>query len=85
MDKLFKAVKETGIRQIALGGGVSANSALRNRVSTEGQKRGWKTFIPELKFTTDNAAMIAVTGLFKYREGLLSPLDAAPISRAAEI
>ena len=85
MDKLFKAVKETGIRQIALGGGVSANSALRNRVSMEGQKRGWKTFIPELKFTTDNAAMIAVTGLFKYREGLLSPLDAAPISRAAEI
>ncbi len=85
MDKFFKAVKETGIRQIALGGGVSANSALRNRVRLEGEKRGWKTFIPELKFTTDNAAMIAVTGLFKYREGLLSPLDAAPISRAAEI
>ena len=42
----------------------------------EGEKRGWKTFIPELKFTTDNAAMIAVTGLFKYREGLLSPPEA---------
>ena len=85
MDKLIKAVKQTGITQIAMGGGVSANSGLRERVRREGEKRGWTTFIPELKFTTDNAAMIAVTGLFKYREGLFSPLDAAPISRAADM
>jgi len=84
MDKLLKAVKVTGIRQIAIGGGVSANSGLRDRIISEGEKRGWTTFVPELKFTTDNAAMIAVTGLFKYRAGLFSPLDAAPISRALD-
>jgi len=84
MDKFIKAVKMTGIKQIAIGGGVSANSGLRNRIIAEGEKRGWTTFVPELKFTTDNAAMIAVTGLFKYRAGLFSPLDAAPISRALD-
>jgi len=85
MDKLLKAVKETGIKSVALGGGVSANSGLRNRVAEEGAKRGWDCFIPELKFTTDNAAMIAITGLFKFRQGIVSPLDAPPVSRAAEM
>lgn len=85
MDKLIKAVKQTGITQIAMGGGVSANSGLRERVAKEGTNRGWKTFIPEFKFTTDNAAMIAVTGLFKYRQGLVCPLDVAPVSRAADM
>lgn len=85
MDKLIKAVKQTGITQIAMGGGVSANSGLRERVAKEGINRGWKTFIPEFKFTTDNAAMIAVTGLFKYRQGLVCPLDVAPVSRAADM
>ncbi len=85
MDKLLKAVKETGIKTITLGGGVSANSGLRNRVYEEGVKRGWDTFIPEFKFTTDNAAMIAITGLYKFRKGLISSLDAAPISRAADM
>jgi metallohydrolase, glycoprotease/Kae1 family len=85
MDKLLKAVKETGIKTVALGGGVSANSGLRNRVALEGEKRGWRCFIPEFKFTTDNAAMIAITGLFKFRNGLISPLDAPPISRAADM
>jgi len=84
MDKFIKAVKMTGIRQIAIGGGVSANSGLRDRIIAEGEKRGWTTFVPELKFTTDNAAMIAVTGLFKYRAGIFSPIDAAPISRALD-
>ena len=84
MDKFIKAVKMTGIRQIAIGGGVSANSGLRGRIISEGEKRGWTTFVPELKFTTDNAAMIAITGLFKYRAGIFSPLDAAPISRALD-
>ena len=70
---------------VALGGGVSANSGLRNRVAEEGAKRGWTCFIPEFKFTTDNAAMIAITGLFKFRQGIVCPLDAPPVSRAAEM
>lgn len=85
MDKLLKAVKQTGITCITLGGGVSANSGLRERVQREGEKRGWTTFIPEFKFTTDNAAMIAITGLFKFREGLICPIDVSPVSRAADM
>jgi N6-L-threonylcarbamoyladenine synthase len=85
LDKLIKAVKETGIKTITLGGGVSANSGLRNRIETEGKKRGWNTFIPEFKFTTDNAAMIAMSGLCKFRLGLTCDIDAAPISRAADM
>lgn len=84
MDKLLKAVKQTGIKQIAIAGGVSANSGLRDRIKSEGVKRGWTTFIPEFKFTTDNAAMIAITGQFKYEKGLTASLDVAPISRALE-
>ena len=84
MDKLLKAVKQTGIKHVAIGGGVSANSGLRNRIASEGEKRGWTTFIPEFKFTTDNAAMIAVAGLFKFRAGLTGGLDAAPVSRALD-
>lgn len=84
MDKLLKAVKQTGIKQIAIAGGVSANSGLRDRIKSEGEKRGWTTFIPEFKFTTDNAAMIAITGQFKFEKGLTTSLDVAPISRALE-
>ena len=84
MDKLLKAVKQTGIRQVAIAGGVSANSGLRDRIKSEGEKRGWTTFIPEFKFTTDNAAMIAITGFFKFQQGLTTSLDVAPISRALE-
>lgn len=84
LKKLIIAANETGIRQIAISGGVSANSGLRNRIVEEGQKRGWTTFLPELRFTTDNAAMIAITGYFKYTEGLFAPMDIAPLSRAAE-
>jgi N6-L-threonylcarbamoyladenine synthase len=64
LDKLIKAVKQTGIKQITIGGGVSANSGLRERIYNEGVKRGWTTFIPEFKFTTDNAAMIAFSAFF---------------------
>lgn len=84
MDKFIKAVKQTRITQVVIGGGVSANSGLRNRFAEEGLKRGWTTFIPEIKFTTDNAAMIAIVGLYKYRAGIFCPLDAAPISRALD-
>ena len=85
LDKLIKAVKETGIKQITIGGGVSANSGLRERIYNEGVKRGWETYIPEFKFTTDNAAMIAMSGLCKFRLGMTCPIDAAPISRAADM
>ena len=84
MDKLIKAAKQTGIKQITIGGGVSANSGLRSRIEEEGRKRGWTTFLPEFKFTTDNAAMIAIAGWFHYQNGERSSLDVAPVSRLAE-
>ena len=84
LKKLILAVKETGIREVALSGGVSANSGLRNRIEEEGRKRGWNTYLPALRFTTDNAAMIAITGYYRYQRGLFAPLDIAPISRSAE-
>ena len=84
MDKLVKAAKQTGIREIAIGGGVSANSGLRERILSEGKKRGWKTYLPAFKFTTDNAAMIAVAGWYHYMAGERTPLDVAPVSRMAD-
>ena len=84
LKKLILAVKETGIREVALSGGVSANSGLRGRIEEEGRKRGWNTYLPALRFTTDNAAMIAITGYYRYQRGLFAPLDIAPISRSAE-
>lgn len=85
VDKLTRAAREYGIKDIAIGGGVSANSVLRNRIAAEGAKRGWRTFIPQLRFTTDNAAMIAVAGYYKYLQGNLSTLDAAPIARYEDL
>lgn len=84
MKKLVKATGQTGIRQIVAGGGVAANSALRAAITSEGEKRGWSCFLPELRFTTDNAAMIAIVGYYKYQKGIFCGLDAAPISRAAD-
>ena len=84
LDKLVKAAKQTGIKDITIGGGVSANSGLRNRIEEEGRKRGWNTFLPEFKFTTDNAAMIAIAGYFHYQAGERCPLDVAPVSRIAD-
>ena len=84
MDKLVKAAKQTGIKHITIGGGVSANSGLREAVTREGQKRGWTTYLPEFKFTTDNAAMIAIAGYFHYLNGERSSLDVAPVSRMAD-
>ncbi len=84
MDKLIKASAQTGIREITIGGGVSANSGLRRRITEEGARRGWKTYLPEFKFTTDNAAMIAIAGYFHYLNGERAPLDVAPVSRIAD-
>lgn len=84
MKKLIRATEITGIKDIVAGGGVAANSALRGAITAEGERRGWRTFLPELRFTTDNAAMIAIVGYYKFQKGLFCPLDAAPISRAAD-
>ena len=84
MDKLIKAAKQTGIKDVTIGGGVSANSGLRNRIQLEGKKRGWRTFLPEFKFTTDNAAMIAIAGYYHYLAGERTPLDVAPVSRLSD-
>ena len=84
MDKLVKAARQTGIKEIAIGGGVSANSGLRSRIVSEGKKRGWNTYLPEFKFTTDNAAMIAIAGYYRYLAGERCPLDVAPVSRVSE-
>ena len=66
MDKIKLAVQETGIKQIAIGGGVSANSGIRNTLKATENKYGWKTFIPKFEYTTDNAAMIGIVGYQKF-------------------
>lgn len=84
LEKLLLATKLTGIKEIALGGGVSANSELRQRVSEMGAERGWRVFLPEFKFTTDNAAMIAITGYYKFLAGHRASLDISPVSRSLD-
>ncbi|MCX6301313.1 MAG: tRNA (adenosine(37)-N6)-threonylcarbamoyltransferase complex transferase subunit TsaD [Bacteroidia bacterium] len=79
--KLVKASEETGIKQIGIAGGVSANSELRDAVTTEAQKRRWDLFIPEIDYTTDNAAMIGITGYYKYLRGEFTSQDVAPLAR----
>ncbi len=81
LDKLVTASKLTGIKEIAIAGGVSANSGLRNALILEGEKRNWNLYIPEFKFTTDNAAMIAITGYYKYLAGEFAAQDIAPVAR----
>lgn len=81
MAKLKKAAKQTGIKQIAIGGGVSANSALQKAVRDEAARSGWDVFIPRLGFSLDNAGMVAVTGYYKYLAGQFTPLDTAPYAR----
>ena len=85
LDKLIKATKALGINDVAIAGGVSANSGLREAVAEAGRRRGWRTFIPEFKFTTDNAAMIAISGYYRYNQGMISGLDVAPVARLEEI
>ena len=81
LNKLIKASEKTGISRIGVAGGVSANSALRNTLTNESQKRDWDIYFPEFNFATDNAAMIAITGYFKFKKGLFSSLDIAPLAR----
>ena len=81
LSKLKLASEQTGIREIAVAGGVSANSGLREALLGTAGKLGWKMYIPPFKFTTDNAAMIAITGYYKYLKGEFASLDAVPFSR----
>lgn len=81
MDKLRKAVKVTGIKQVALSGGVSANTALRQAFKAHATKYGWRVYIPKFNFTTDNAAMIATTGYFKYLDKDFCPMEKGAYSR----
>jgi N6-L-threonylcarbamoyladenine synthase len=80
MDKLKLAVAETGIIQIAIGGGVSANSGIRTTLKNAEGKYGWKTFIPKFEYTTDNAAMIGIVGYQKFLHDKFS--DANVVSKA---
>jgi len=81
MDKLILASKKTGIKNIAIAGGVSANSGLRNAILDAAKKYDWNTFIPAFKFTTDNAAMIAITGYYKFFNKDFASQDIAPLAR----
>lgn len=81
MDKLKKAVKQTGIKQIAIGGGVSANSGIRSTLKEAEKRYGWKTFIPKFEYTTDNAAMIGIVGYLKYQENEFTDENVAAKAR----
>jgi N6-L-threonylcarbamoyladenine synthase len=81
MDKFGKAIKMTGIKTIAIGGGVSANSGVRNAVQQYADEHGIRAFIPKRSFTTDNAAMIAVAGYFKYLDKEFCDISLPPFAR----
>ena len=79
--KLVRASKETGIREIGIAGGVSANAGLRRAATREAEKRGWNIFLPELRYTTDNAAMIGITGYYKYLRSDFTDHSVIPLAR----
>lgn len=81
LDKLIKASKDTGISEIAVAGGVSANSGLRNALIETGKKKNWNVYIPEFKYTTDNAGMIAIAGYYKFLRGEFADMSVAPMAR----
>jgi len=81
IDKLKLTTKQTGIQHIAIGGGVSANSGIRQALKDGEQKFGWKTYIPKFEFTTDNAAMIAIVGYLKFLEGDFAEQDVVASAR----
>lgn len=81
MHKLRRAVSDTGINRVALAGGVSANSGLRQAFLDEEKKSGWKVYIPKFEYCTDNAAMIAIAGYFKYRIKDFAPQSLTPFTR----
>ena len=82
MDKLVKAAEETGIKEVAIAGGVSANSGLRNTLEELGKQNGWNTYIPQFEYCTDNAAMIAMTAHFKYLQKDFSTQRVSPYPKS---
>ena len=81
MKKLRQAAKDHSIKQVALAGGVSANTGLRDAFHDHARRYGWTVFIPKFAYTTDNAAMVAISGYYKYLQGDFCPIDAVPFSR----
>lgn len=81
MKKLSLAVKQTGIKDVAVAGGVSANTGLRNAFKEKAEKNGWNIYIPKFSYTTDNAAMIAITGYYKYKDKDFCPIEKPAYSR----
>ena len=83
IDKLAKAVKQTGVKTVAIGGGVSANSGVRAAIADFCKRRKLKAFIPQRAFTTDNAAMVAIAGYFKFKSGEFCRYDETPYARVS--
>lgn len=81
MSKLRKVAKDYKIKEVAIAGGVSANNGLRNSFREHAEKYGWKIYIPKFSYTTDNAAMIAITGYYKYLDKDFCPMDLPAFSR----
>lgn len=81
MHKLDKAATETGIKELAISGGVSANSALRSALVSLGRERGWNTYIPQFQYCTDNAAMIGITAHYKFLKGEFVGQEVTPLAR----
>lgn len=82
LNKVKKASIQTGIKNICIAGGVSANSGLRSALTQMGQQQGWQTFIPAFQYCTDNAAMIAITAYYKFQRGDFADLSVSPTARA---
>ncbi|GEO09109.1 tRNA (adenosine(37)-N6)-threonylcarbamoyltransferase complex transferase subunit TsaD [Segetibacter aerophilus] len=82
LNKLQKASKETGIKNVCIAGGVSANSGLRNGLTELGKRLGWQTFIPKFEYCTDNAGMIAITAYYKYLKKDFADITVSPTARA---
>ena len=83
INKLTKAAKAQNIKHVGIAGGVSANSGLRKALQEAGEKNGWKVYIPKFEYCTDNAAMIGITGYYKYLNGDLTDLSVSPSARAS--
>ena len=81
LKRLVAASEQTGIKEIAIAGGVSANSGLRDTLNRIGNEKGWRVYIPAFEYCTDNAGMIAMAAHFKYEAGIFEPLDETPDPR----
>ena len=78
-----RVVKDTGIKEVAVAGGVSANSAVRAAFQDHAARYGWNIYLPRFSFTTDNAAMVAITGYYKYQDKDFCSIDLPPFARVA--